>query len=879
MQKSRFTISLSSFRLFPAFRFAPALALSLFTLIALSGTASAQKKAPAEAVDRDEHHAEEREQWFEDFRNPLHEANYDQIILQGLEQMRSLNNRPAMEASSSAAWIEVSKSQDGSVSGRGSTIAFDPNGAIYYGTTLGGLWKTTDQGQNWVSLSDTWKVLAVGGVAVDPVHPNIIYAGTGVANGLIGGASTAAGVGIYKSTDSGLNWTLLPLGNMENVTTQMEVNPANTNLIYHAGLSGIFVSADAGETWSHVLSSSTMSSFAINPLDPAVLYAAVNGSVEKSNDSGMTWSAVGTGYNGSSNMGIAMSPADTTMLYLSSGPGSASDLYLSTDGGATWTQQSTGSTDVNENDHGAAYLHTQGFYANALAVNPANAKDVIVGGLDIWTSTQSGANLQRKTNWRGDVTSSTYTHADIHVLKYNPYTKALFALTDGGIYHSESNGSLWRQDMNTNLGTLQFVGGDMFADPNTGDIQYFAAGAQDNGLNTAKLGDAHYTSVRGGDGGTMFIGQDYGQILYGTYIEATLYSSASQGSDLNTDNVNLLGTSPIQSDRAVPFYIEYDVCDADPSVVAVCGSTNLFLSTDGGANTYNGAPDFPIVTNSGPTSNKVSGSVRTVHIAKADPNTIYLGTTTSLYYSTDQAATWTKTTSSIGSQPTSITTDPNDPTHAYMTIGGSTSKHFAITTDNGQTWSFPAATPGPNALPTNVTYHRVAVDQTGQIFVGNDYGVLRSGDNGVTWYPVADGLPQTLVTGLHVRGHYLLASTYGRGMWYVDINQLAPLPITSRVVASNSSNPAGTASIAAIYPNPISTSNARSTVKFSVAANAHTTLAVYDMLGHQEKMLMNDWTPQGEHDLTVDLSGLPAGQHYIVLTADGSSATKAVTIE
>ncbi|HWF44026.1 MAG TPA: T9SS type A sorting domain-containing protein [Candidatus Kapabacteria bacterium] len=855
-------------------------------MIALSGTASAQKNGPAEAADRDEHHAEAREQWFEDFRNPLHEANYDQIILQGLEQMRSLNNRPAMEASSSAAWIEVSKSQDGSVSGRGSTIAFDPNGAIYYGTTLGGLWKTTDLGQNWVSLSDSWKVLAVGGVAVDPVHPNIIYAGTGVANGLIGGASTAAGVGIYKSTDNGLNWTLLPLGNMENVTTQMEVNPANTNLIYHAGLAGIFVSADAGETWSHVLSSSTMSSFVINPLDPAVLYATVNGAIEKSNDSGMTWAAAGTGYSGSINMSIAMSPADTTMVYVSSSPnGSAgiqSNLYLSIDGGTTWTLESTGYTDGNENDHGPAYLHTQGFYANALAVNPANAKDVIVGGLDIWASTQGGASLQKKTNWLGDVTSSNYTHADIHVLKYNPYTKTLFALTDGGVYHSESNGSLWKQDMNTNLGTLQFVGGDMFADPTTGDIELFAAGAQDNGLNTAKLGDAHYTSVRGGDGGTMFIGQDYGQIIYGTYIDATLYSSATQGSDLNTDNVNLLGTSPIQNDHNIPFYIEYDVCDADPSVVAVCSSTNLYLTTDGGGNTYNGAPDFPQVTNiSGDVPNRVSGSVRTVHISKADPNTIYIGTTSSLYYSTDQASTWTRTSTTIGTQPTSITTDPNDPTHAFMTLNGatSTSKHFGISTDNGQTWNFPAATSGPNALPTNVTYHRVAVDQKGQIFVGNDYGVLRSGDNGITWYPVADGLPQTLVTGLHVRGHYLLASTYGRGMWYVDINQLAPLPITNGVVASSSSNAANTASIAAIYPNPISTSSARSTVKFSVAANAHTTLAVYDVLGHEEKMLMNDWTQQGEHDLTVDLSGLPAGQHYIVLTADGSSVTKAVTIE
>jgi hypothetical protein len=363
----------------------------------------------------------------------------------------------------------------------------------------------------------------------------------------------------------------------------------------------------------------------------------------------------------------------------------------------------------------------------------------------------------------------------------------------------------------------------------------------------------------------MFVSLD-GQTIYGTYINATLYKSSMRGANGDLESAgNLLEGTPIQNDGA-PFYIEYDVADEEPSVVAVCGGRNLFLTTDGG---LNGINDFPKVTNVG-AGTTISGSASTVHIAKDDDTYIYLGTSSNaLYYSQDQGASWTKCTNpnSFGGIPTSITSDPNDATHVFMTVGGTNSKHFWVSTDGGVDWTAPATN-----LP-NLNYRRVAYDGK-IIYVGNDYGVLRSGDGGKTWFPVADGLPMAMVTSLHVRGHYLSATTYGRGMYYVDLNQVAPLSDVSVAANTNSG-----VQIGAIYPSVITSAAPHSTINYTLANNDEVSIALYDVLGRQERMLVNQFASKGDHEVSADFSGIAPGQHYVVLTSGGVSVTKPVTIE
>jgi len=849
---------------------------------------------PAAAQDRtenihpkiEEDHADAAMKWLEDFTNPMHEPDFYENRQKAYDEFRQIDNRPAMKAQASAAWVEVAKSQENSVSGRTSCIAFDAVGTIYLGAISGGLWKSTDNGTHWISMSDNWKTLAIGGVAVDPVHQNIIYCGTGGFYPSVADNISASGVGIYKSVDAGLNWTLLP-GSPATTIAQMEVNWGDPNIVYCATGGGVKMSTDAGNTWATATSIGGFTSIALDPKNAGVIYAAGGGLVKKSVDSGKTWTSL-SGYPTGQLMVLGMSNVSSDSIYLSTGNGvsqgwtgsvvGASVLALSTDAGVTWN---TVSQNLN-------FLGSQAYYANALAVNPTNPAIVVVGGLDIYSSTKSGANLGKRTEWTAPNTSSNFSHADVHGLKYNPYNNQLFAMSDGGIFHSETNASTWEQDMNANLGTLLFVGGDMAADGG-GEPAFFAAGAQDNGTNKLTPGtDQAYRMVAGGDGGTVFVSPSDGQTLYATYPTTswggpTLYYSPNGGEDWasGTPQYNILAETPVVNANP-PFYIEYDVCDADPNVVAICGSNSyedggggdLFLSTDATSIEGNGSPntsDFSSVTNTGAPNTAVSGSITTVHIAKNNSSYIFIGTSgNKMYYSIDQGVTWTPSKTNLSGYPTSITSDPNNETHLFMTTAGtgSTSKHFYISNDTGHTWIAPAT-----GLP-NLNYRRVQVDGNGNIFIGHDFGVLRSQDGGVTWYNVASGFPYSMVTSLRVRGHYLVAATYGRGMYYVDLNQL---PSLTNSVSQSTAN--SNAQINDIYPSIVMTSAPRVNVDYSLAGDTHATLSVYDVLGREEKVLVNEYASKGNHSIVGDITGLTPGQHYVVLTADGFSITKPLTIE
>ena len=834
-----------------------AAAFAIFwTLFIAAGPVFAQREQ-VESVDKhevQESHAAEAAQWFENFTNPMHDLDIIRHRVEGFRQFRAMNNAPAMKAASTPSWVQVGISQDKCVSGRGQCIAIapiGPLGILYYGPPRSGLWKSLDRGDNWTPITDSWATNCVGAVAVDPAHPTVIYGGTGCTNGGLAGGNDYPGVGVYKSTDGGTNWYLC-FDTSGLVSTGMIVNPANSKLVYLASTWGVFLSSDSGNTWKNVCPI-YVRSIVMDPVDPSVLYAAGGGTIKKSNDSGKTWRSL-TGFTGAGNMQLAMTPANHLYVYLSSATGN-SILSRSVDSGHTWKVTSSS---VN-------YLGQQGSYANAVAVNPNNADQVIAGGLDIYSFSNGGSTQLSKTDWTAPSSNGNFSHADIHGLLYIGDT--LFALTDGGLYHSESNGGSWVQGMNTNLNTMQFVGSDAFL---VGGIpKIFVGGAQDNGTMTIPFGGNFWHLAKGGDGGYAFVSQQNSKIIYGSYIYANLSRSADGGSSWNPGpggDDNLLTNSKISGAN---FYMPYDVASTNDNVVAMCCNNGLFLVTDGFAT----VPDDILPVASADASlmtTKINGVPVCVAFAEDDENTIYVGTSGStMYYTQDQAQTWTKTKTPLGGSPTAIVSNPVQSQNVYMTVGG---KHFLLSTNNGDTW-----TKTDTNLP-NLNYVAVAASSN-LIFVGHDYGVLYSSDAGVTWYPLTAGMPTAQIMKLKVRGHYLIATTYGRGMYYLDISQIGG---NGSVAGNASIQEAPAASISAIYPNPVQrslSSIARPTIQFSISGDSRTIMGIYDVLGREERTILNDWLTKGDHETTADISGLPAGQHYIMLTSGGTSVTKPLTIE
>jgi photosystem II stability/assembly factor-like uncharacterized protein len=130
------------------------------------------------------------------------------------------------------------------------------NGA---GAAVVGLWKTTNGGTNWFAsstgiASDNKNVLSI---AINPLNPNVLYAGTSIF--YVGTVQTGP-TKIYKSYNGGVSWNLMSTG-LPLLTT--DINPVRCLQVLKSDTSvvgaalfvnvltgGFFLSTDGGSNWT-----------------------------------------------------------------------------------------------------------------------------------------------------------------------------------------------------------------------------------------------------------------------------------------------------------------------------------------------------------------------------------------------------------------------------------------------------------------------------------------------------------------------------------------------------------------------------------------------------------------------------------------------------
>ena len=154
-----------------------------------------------------------------------------------------------------------------SANGQVTAIAIHPSNAniIYIGTAWGGIWLTRDGGLTWTPIFDKAPALGIGepgGIAIDPIDPSIIYAGSSNRDGSqFSGEATQPPAGLFKSTDGGGSWVRLGSGYpssapsnasqfFNQVINVVIVDPANHLVVYLASNAGVFVSGDGGLNWT-----------------------------------------------------------------------------------------------------------------------------------------------------------------------------------------------------------------------------------------------------------------------------------------------------------------------------------------------------------------------------------------------------------------------------------------------------------------------------------------------------------------------------------------------------------------------------------------------------------------------------------------------------
>lgn len=214
----------------------------------------------------------------------------------------------------------------------------NPN-LVYAGTATAGLWKSTDKGLNWTLVTRSLNVNSVYAIALDPVNQNIVYFGEG--NGKL-----------WKSVDAGANWAMTGDANFQSMNTwTRDLRFIGTNTLLAATDDGLFRSSDAGATWTNVHAGEHME-IERQPGSTTVLYTVkLSGNKTefyKSTDNGFTWVLKPTGWpnpaagDEQKRCEISVSAADPSLIYILAsgdvGPdGGLYGIYKSNDGGESFT--------------------------------------------------------------------------------------------------------------------------------------------------------------------------------------------------------------------------------------------------------------------------------------------------------------------------------------------------------------------------------------------------------------------------------------------------------------------------------------------------------------------------------------------------------------
>ena len=260
------------------------------------------------------------------------------------------------------------------------------------------------------------------------------------------------------------------------------MHPTTPSILLAATSAGIYRTTNSGANWTLVQSTNRFYDMEFKPGDPNTVYAS--GSViYKSTNNGVNWTQVTSGIpsTGVTRMALGVSAANSAYVYILAGRSSDQGLlgiYKSTDSGATFTTAKGPTSpnllgwDSNGGDAGG-----QAFYDLALAVSPTNANLLLVGGVNIWKSADGGTTWALNAQWTGS--GAPYVHADQHDIVFLPGSSTTyFSACDGGLFKTTNTGTSWT-DISGNLAIAQQYRVGLSANVEGTLI----SGHQDNGIN------------------------------------------------------------------------------------------------------------------------------------------------------------------------------------------------------------------------------------------------------------------------------------------------------------------------------------------------------------------------------------------------------------
>jgi len=464
------------------------------------------------------------------------------------------------------------------VGGRVTALATTTDGTWFAGTAAGGVWRSSDQGQNWTPVFDSMPTLSIGALAVNPSDGSL-WVGTGEANT---SQDSYAGTGVYRSTDDGSTWTRVGDDSSGN-------NPLASHTVfriafdsggdaYAATNNGLSRLAAGTSNWTEVLDpvgpvdnppyDQQVTDVAIQPgSGGSVVIAAIgwhgpghtaNNGFYQSTDGGVTFSPVTpTGDINASDIGrttFAYS-ADGSKLYAivqspaAQGAGAASVLqgiFSATGSPASLTGPWTKIADATKLQASGSAAPTFGspgvqtWYNQDLAVDPANPNHIYAGLEEVYESTDGGGtwitaspywNYNFACDGTNPPTCPNTTHPDQHAMMIT--NGQIVIGNDGGVYSrplSDTTADGNWTDLNATLRDLQYY--DARAGMLGGKATAVWGGLQDNGSSWVSDNGSNGSQMvepAGGDGFDVIVDPQNANRVVGEYVDGTMYTSTNGG--------------------------------------------------------------------------------------------------------------------------------------------------------------------------------------------------------------------------------------------------------------------------------------------------------------------------------------------------------------
>lgn len=671
---------------------------------------------------------------------------------------------------------------------------------IYYlGTAGGGLLKSTDGGKTWINISDGYfHSSGVGAIAVAPSDPNVIYVGMGETN--IRGNITP-GDGVYKSTDAGKTWVNIGLDSTHFIS-KIIVDPRDPDHVYVAALGhvfkdnpqrGVYRSEDGGKTWEKVLYHDEKTGaidLAMDPNNPRVLYAAMwqayrapwglssggpGSGIYKSTDGGDTWQDLtknpGLPRGILGKIGLAVSHDNATVWAMVEAHHGG--LFRSDDGGKTWRL-------VNDNHK----ITLRPWYYTKIFVDPNNDNVLYTVDEDFWKSIDGGKTFH----------AIETPHGDNHDLWINPNnSKIMIETNDGGGTVTFNGGKTWTaQDQN--IAQFYHVSVDnRFPYQIYGAQQDFSALTIKSRTKGYAITSDDWYAVAGGESGYVWPKPDQPTITFGGGYEGDMerYNEVTkEGFNIAPWPEDMDGYGAVSYKYRFKWTFPIMFSPFNPDAIYV-GSQYVLKSTDEGNTWHRISPDLtrddktkqqasggPITTDETGTENY--DTIFSLAESPVQRGVLWAGSDDGLIHiSMDDGQTWKDVTPRDMLDWSMVSMI--EPSHfkagtAYVAVNRYMDDDFHPyvykTTDFGEHWKMIT-----DGLPDNEIVRAVREDpeKEGLLFLGTEYGVWVSFNNGEHWQRLQLNLPVVSVRDLQIqqRENDLVIATHGRGFWIMD--NLSPL--------------------------------------------------------------------------------------------------------